>query len=69
MRNDQLVRMVAIAGVSLSYMARVLAVGNGAVETPVIGPTSPFVLLALALVTLALPETAEYFPAGPSRSK
>ena len=49
------------------YVARVLALGNGAVAVPYVGETSPFLILAVAVVTLALPETLEYIPIGPSR--
>ena len=66
MKDDQLLRGAGILVATVAYVARLATVGNGSVD--VFGyAANPFALLLLAVVVLALPETIDKLPFGPTR--
>lgn len=67
MRDDQLLRGVGAVVLCVAYVVRTLVVGNGAIEVFQY-ELAPFGLFALCVVVLALPETIEMLPFGPSRA-
>lgn len=67
MEPNQVLRAAAIAVATVAYVARLVTVGNGTVD--VFGyAANPFALFLLAVVVLALPETIDRLPFGPSKS-
>lgn len=68
MRDDQILRGVVAVACTVAYGVRTLVLGNGSVN--VFGyAAAPFGLLLIALVVLAVPETVDKLPFGPSRAK
>lgn len=66
MRNSQRIRGVMGVCATLAYMGRIWLVGNGPIE--IFGFVSnPFAFLLLILLVLAIPETIEMLPFGPTR--
>lgn len=66
MRDDQRIRMLAIAAVTVGLVTRLVLTGNGNVT--VVGySVTPYAIYLAAVVLLALPETIEMLPFGPSR--
>jgi len=66
MRTDQHIRLAGMGATLLAYGGYLLLNGSGPL---VIGPynISTFATVMFALVTLALPETLDRLPFGPSR--
>jgi len=68
MSDYPFVRALGIVALSLAYVARLVVHGNGPVD--VFGyQVVPFVLLGASIIVLALPETLDRLPFGPTRSK
>lgn len=68
MKDDQLIRGVGIGGLTVVLVVRLVVVGNGTL--PFFGYNiSPFGLYVVAAVLLALPETIDMLPFGPTRAK
>jgi len=68
MKDDQLIRTVGVVAAASSYIARVAFVGNGPIG--LFGyEAEPFAMMLLAVVVLALPETVDMMPFGPTRKK
>jgi hypothetical protein len=68
MREDQIIRLVGIVVMTVGYIARLVTVGNG--DIGLFGyKIAPFALLLIGVIILALPETIEKIPFGPSTSK
>lgn len=68
MRDDQLIRAVGILVAGGGYTVRSIFIGNGTI--PFLGfNITPFGLLMAAVVLMALPETIDMLPFGPTRSK
>lgn len=68
MREDQKLRGAVAGVVGAIYVTRTVVVGNGTIS--VFGHmAAPFGLTLLALVILAIPETIDMLPFGPTRSK
>jgi hypothetical protein len=66
MKDDQLIRGAGILGLTVVLVARLVVVGNG--ELPFLGfDVTPFGLYVVAVVILALPETIDMLPFGPTR--
>lgn len=66
MEHNQTIRGLAILVAGAGYYVRVLVVGNGPVEA--FGhAAAPFVLFLGAVIVLALPETIDRLPFGPTR--
>jgi len=59
--------MLATVVVGTAYIARLLVVGNGTIGA--LGyDLNPYIVAVAAMVMLALPETINMLPFGPSRS-
>ena len=68
MRDDQRIRGVGIVMIGLAYAVKLVTVGDGPIE--IFGhTTNGFGFLVLAVIVLALPETIDMLPVGPTRSK
>lgn len=67
MRDDQRIRGIGIIALTAAYAVRTVVVGNGAIKFFQF-EAAPFGLFAAAVIILALPETIEMLPFGPSRS-
>jgi hypothetical protein len=66
MRNDQIIRGVASVLVLGAYLARLRYIGNGTVG--LFGfEVNTFALTLLVLLVLAVPETLDRLPVGPTR--
>lgn len=66
MKDDQLLRGAGIIVVTIAYSIRLVTIGNG--DVGAFGYTAnPFVLFLFAVVVLALPETIDRLPFGPTR--
>lgn len=66
MRGDQYIRGVGILVVAGMYTARLATVGNGTVD--VFGyQAAPYAVALVTIVLLALPETIDKLPFGPTR--
>lgn len=66
MKNDQIVRITSGILGTVAYLGRLAFVGNGTID--VFGyHSNPFAFLVIALVVLALPETIDMLPFGPSK--
>lgn len=66
MRGDQKIRAVGIVSLAAVYSVRTVAVGDGAI--PFLSyHISAFGLVVIAAVLMALPETLDMLPFGPSR--
>jgi hypothetical protein len=66
MKDDQLIRGVGILGVVVVLVTRLVTIGNGAVT--LFGyQAAPFALGVVAIILLALPETIDKLPFGPTR--
>lgn len=67
MKADQFVRIACGAFVTLAYGARLATVGNGPVVF--LGyEGNPFALTLVILLLLAVPETLDRLPVGPSKN-
>jgi len=67
MRDDQQIRMLATLVVGAAYIARLVVIGNGSISA--LGYNlNPYVVAVAAMVMLALPETIDMMPLGPSKS-
>jgi len=65
MRADQILRGVGMGAALVAFLARLVTVGNGSVS--VFGyEAPPFALFLAVVVVLALPETIDRLPFGPS---
>lgn len=68
MKDDQLIRGVGIIAVVIVLVTRLVVIGNGPVS--LFGyQAAPFALGIVAIILLALPETIDKLPFGPTRSK
>ena len=66
MRKDQYLRGLGIVVVTVGFVVRLLTVGNGPFS--IFGyEMTPFAAFLVVVVMLALPETIEMLPFGPSR--
>ena len=65
--GSQFLRALCALGVLLAYVARVALVGNGMISAMGF-ELNPFVVTAVVLLILALPETLDHLPFGPSRN-
>lgn len=66
MEAHQLLRGAGMAAALVAFLARLVTVGNGTVD--VFGfRAPPFALFLLVVVVLALPETIDRLPWGPTR--
>jgi hypothetical protein len=66
MKDDQIVRIASGAFATISYCMRLYVHGNGPVNVLGYEPNS-FVVVLVVLLTLALPETLDMLPIGPTR--
>lgn len=67
MKDDQLIRTVGVVCLSGVLGTRLAVIGNGPI--PFFGfEVTPFGLTVIAVIVLALPETIDMLPFGPSRS-
>jgi len=68
MRDDQLIRGAMGVCATVAYGGRLVFIGNGTVA--LFGyHVNPFAFLLVILLILAIPETLEKAPIGPTRSK
>jgi len=68
MKDDQLIRGIGIAAVVIVVVTRLVMVGNGAIS--LFGwEAAPTALGVMVILFLALPETIDMLPVGPSRKK
>ena len=68
MRSDELLRITALGLITIAYLGRLFAVGNGPV-TILQYEINPFALAVVGIVVLAMPEIIDRVPFGPSRNK
>jgi hypothetical protein len=68
MRDDQVVRICCGAFVTLAYLGRLFVHGNGPVDFFGYSANS-FVVMGLFCFFLAVPETLDRLPFGPTRKK
>lgn len=68
MKHDQMVRIAGILSLPLIYAAHVGLNGSGPIKTGIAGEMSPFALVVVAVVILALPEVLDRMPFGPTRA-
>jgi len=68
MRDDQHPRLLGIALATTAYIARLMFVGNGPIQL-FSYEAEPFALLLVTVVLLALPETIDMLPFGPTRTE
>ena len=68
MNEDQSVQLGFGALVAVAYGGRLAVVGNGAVKL-FSYQINPFALTLLVLLVLAVPETLDRLPFGPTRKK
>lgn len=66
MKDDQIVRIACAVLSTIAYVARLFVHGNGPVQVLGFEPNS-FVVVLVVLLTLALPETLDMLPIGPTR--
>jgi hypothetical protein len=66
MKDDQLIRIIGIVAVLAGLSVRLVTIGNGNISLFGFSMT-PYSLAVLAVVVLALPETIDKLPFGPSR--
>jgi hypothetical protein len=68
MQDDQIVRVFSGVFVTIAYTARLIVHGNGPVGF--VGyQANSFVVVAAILLLLAVPETLDRLPFGPTRKK
>jgi len=68
MKDDQIVRVFCGVFVTFAYSARLYIHGNGPVGF--LGwQANSFVVVSVILLTLAVPETLDRLPFGPSKKK
>ena len=63
--RSELIRAGGIVLLTIAYVARLVTVGEGTIELMSYS-LSPFAILIVAIVVLALPETIDKLPFGPS---
>lgn len=67
MRGDQQIRAVGIGAATAGYSVHTYVVGNGGI--PFLGyEISAFGLLIISTILMALPETIDMLPFGPTRN-
>lgn len=66
MKDDQAIRLVAAVLVTIAYGLRLYLHGSGPVQVLGYSPNL-FVVYVLIVLTLAIPETMDQLPFGPSR--
>ena len=68
MKDDQIVRIVAMIGLSASLAIFYALNGSGPIISG-FGEISPFAIVAIAQLLCAVPEIADRFPLGPRRKR
>jgi hypothetical protein len=68
MKDDQLIRGVGILAVVVIVVTRLLTIGNGPI-TLFGWEAAPTALGVVVVLFLALPETIDMLPVGPTRKK
>jgi len=69
MKNDQIVRVVAIGAYVTSLGVFYGLNGSGPVMVPFFGATSPFGLVVILSMVTAFPELLDRLPMGPTRQE
>jgi len=67
MKTDELLRAVGVAGIVVSYIARLAFVGNGSIAF-LSYSMAPMSLAVVAIVLLVSPEVLDRLPFGPTRA-
>lgn len=66
--EDQVVRIASGLFVTFAYSARLVTHGDGPVQVLGFAPNS-FIVVCVILLTLAIPETLNNLPFGPTQKK